>query len=106
MRDPINPSPCIAIEDSHWGLEAARKAGLRCVAVTNTYPAAELECGRSHRRSLSDLTVSKVEALIREDPRGKLTEPGSRAISGTVHFSTSTVRPRCDILNAWYQTIS
>jgi len=29
----------VAIEDSHWGLESARAAGLRTVAVTNTYPA-------------------------------------------------------------------
>ncbi len=29
----------VAIEDSRWGLESARAAGLRTVAVTNTYPA-------------------------------------------------------------------
>ena len=32
----------VAIEDSRWGLISARDADLRCVAVTNTYPAAEL----------------------------------------------------------------
>ncbi len=62
--DPINPSQCIAIEDSHWGLEAARKAGLRCVAVTNTYPAADLGVADLIVDRLSDLTVSKIEALI------------------------------------------
>jgi beta-phosphoglucomutase len=30
---------CVAIEDSRWGLESARAAGLRTVAVTNTYDA-------------------------------------------------------------------
>ena len=30
---------CVAIEDSRWGLESARAAGLRTVAVTNSYPA-------------------------------------------------------------------
>jgi HAD superfamily hydrolase (TIGR01509 family) len=29
----------VAVEDSRWGLESARAAGLRTVAVTNTYPA-------------------------------------------------------------------
>jgi len=29
----------VAIEDSRWGLESARAAGLRTVAVTTTYPA-------------------------------------------------------------------
>ncbi len=32
----------VAIEDSRWGLESARAAGLRTVAVTNTYPAEAL----------------------------------------------------------------
>lgn len=32
----------VAVEDSHWGLESARAAGLRTVAVTNTYPAEAL----------------------------------------------------------------
>ena len=32
----------VAIEDSRWGLVSARGAELRCVAVTNTYSAAEL----------------------------------------------------------------
>jgi beta-phosphoglucomutase-like phosphatase (HAD superfamily) len=32
----------VAIEDSKWGLQSARGADLRCVAVTNTYSDAEL----------------------------------------------------------------
>jgi beta-phosphoglucomutase len=35
-------SECVAIEDSHWGLESARAAGLRTVGVTHTYEAAAL----------------------------------------------------------------
>jgi HAD superfamily hydrolase (TIGR01509 family) len=42
------PSDCVAIEDSHWGLESARAAGLHTVAVANTYPASEL---------VADLTI-------------------------------------------------
>lgn len=38
----LSPRHTVAIEDSHWGLESARAAGLRTVAVTNTYPAAAL----------------------------------------------------------------
>ena len=40
--DGLAAADCIAIEDSHWGLDSARAAGLRTVAVTNTYPAHEL----------------------------------------------------------------
>lgn len=46
----------VAIEDSKWGLVSARDAGLRCVAVTNTYPAAEL-------RGDAELVASGLDAL-------------------------------------------
>jgi beta-phosphoglucomutase len=52
--DALEPAQCVAIEDSHWGLESARAAGLRTVAVTNTYPAEQLT---------ADLTISSLQAL-------------------------------------------
>lgn len=68
LPDPFNPASCIAIEDSHWGLEAARRAGLRCVAVTHTYPASELDKADLIVDSLSELTNDKVEALLSSFP--------------------------------------
>jgi beta-phosphoglucomutase-like phosphatase (HAD superfamily) len=38
----IPPGDCVAIEDSRWGLDSARAAGLRTVAVTHTYSAESL----------------------------------------------------------------
>lgn len=38
----LEPRRSVAIEDSKWGLQSARDAGLRTVGVTNTYPADEL----------------------------------------------------------------
>jgi beta-phosphoglucomutase len=35
----LDPSECVAIEDSRWGLESARAAGLRTVGITHTYQA-------------------------------------------------------------------
>jgi beta-phosphoglucomutase len=32
----------VAVEDSRWGIESARGAGLRCIAVTTSYPPAAL----------------------------------------------------------------
>lgn len=29
---------CLAIEDSRWGITSAKRAGLKCLAITNTYP--------------------------------------------------------------------
>jgi beta-phosphoglucomutase len=39
----IPPESCIAIEDSRWGIESAKSAGLTCVGITNTYEASELD---------------------------------------------------------------
>lgn len=50
------PWRSVAIEDSHWGLRSAQAADLRCVAVTNTYAAAEL---REH----AELVVAGLHAL-------------------------------------------
>lgn len=38
----LPPSACVAIEDSRWGIESAKGAGMKCVAITTTYPAEEL----------------------------------------------------------------
>ncbi len=38
----ISSNECIAIEDSEWGLEAARAAGMHTIGVTNSYPVAAL----------------------------------------------------------------
>lgn len=38
----IQPGECLVIEDSIAGIEAAKLAGMRCLAVTNSYKADEL----------------------------------------------------------------
>jgi HAD superfamily hydrolase (TIGR01509 family) len=52
-----DPAEYVAIEDSQWGLESARAAGLRTVAVTHTYPAGQLT---------ADLTIASLELLTWE----------------------------------------
>lgn len=37
-----DPSACVAIEDSRWGLDSARTAGMKTIAITHSYPAGEL----------------------------------------------------------------
>jgi HAD superfamily hydrolase (TIGR01509 family) len=39
MGHALQPHECVALEDSHWGLESARAAGLKTVGVAHTYPA-------------------------------------------------------------------
>jgi len=58
------PGRCIAIEDSRWGLESARGAGLRCVGVTNSYPASELAGAELIVDGLHALTIPMLEDLV------------------------------------------
>jgi HAD superfamily hydrolase (TIGR01509 family) len=41
-RIDVPPARCIVVEDSVAGVEAARRAGMKCIAVTTTHPAADL----------------------------------------------------------------
>jgi beta-phosphoglucomutase len=66
-RVVVEPSACIAIEDSHWGLEAARSAGLRCVAVAHTYAASELGIADLVVNSLGELTLNNIDDLLRDN---------------------------------------
>jgi beta-phosphoglucomutase len=54
---------CVAIEDSRWGLESARGAGLRCVGVTNSYAADELAGAELTVSGLNTLTIAALEEL-------------------------------------------
>jgi HAD superfamily hydrolase (TIGR01509 family) len=57
----LEPSECVAIEDSRWGIESAKTAGMKCVGITNPYPASELTTADFVITSLDEFT----EALIR-----------------------------------------
>ena len=62
--NPIKANQCIVIEDSHWGLEAANAAGMRPIAVTNTYSREELEqVGRKVVARLDELTIDDLREL-------------------------------------------
>ena len=55
---------CAAIEDSRWGLESARGAGLRCVAVMNSYPASELPGAELIVEGLNTLTLDMLDKMV------------------------------------------
>ncbi|MCE5341661.1 MAG: HAD family phosphatase [Planctomycetaceae bacterium] len=59
----IQADQCIVIEDSQWGINAAKKAGMRIIGITNSYPADELEDADLIIDSVSDLTISDLERL-------------------------------------------
>jgi beta-phosphoglucomutase-like phosphatase (HAD superfamily) len=63
---PLDPKHCVAIEDSIWGLESARRAGLRTVAVAHTYGASHLEDADLVVSSLHDLALDQLDGLCRD----------------------------------------
>ena len=74
----LEPRRCVAIEDSFWGLESARGAGLRCVGVTTSYPAAELARAELVVSGLDALTLEILERLVTEGGREHRHEERSR----------------------------
>ena len=59
----VEPAAAVAIEDSHWGLESARAAGMRTIAVTTTYAAPALTLADLVVGSLNDISIDVVERL-------------------------------------------
>lgn len=59
----IRPQRSVVVEDSPAGIAAAKAAGCRVLAVTNSYPAAELRQADRIVASLADVTLADLEAL-------------------------------------------
>jgi beta-phosphoglucomutase len=55
----VEPKNCVVIEDSRVGVIAAKRAAMRCIAVTTSYPARDLD--------EADHVVESLETLILED---------------------------------------
>lgn len=52
----IQACQCVVIEDSVWGLQAAKSAGMHRIGVTNTYPA-------EHLLPLAEAVVERLDAI-------------------------------------------
>lgn len=62
-RDLILSEQCIVIEDSHWGLKAAKAAGMHTIAVTNSYDADQLTLAEKVVARLNELNMDDLEQL-------------------------------------------
>jgi len=60
----ITPEDCLVVEDSKEGLLSAHAAGMKCVAVTTTYPAEELSTADRVVPVLTAVRVKDLEALF------------------------------------------
>ena len=64
--EPLDAAECVAIEDSCWGLESAHAAGLRTVAVAQTFDSAELAAADLVIPSVAALDVAVLRKLVSE----------------------------------------
>ena len=61
---PVSPRRCLAIEDSHAGLAAARAAGMRCVTLTTSHPATAFPSADAVWPSLAGRGPADVRSLL------------------------------------------
>jgi HAD superfamily hydrolase (TIGR01509 family) len=61
---PIRPEECLVIEDSAAGIQSAKAAGMRVLALAQTAEAARLEAADRVLPSLEGISLEEVEALF------------------------------------------
>ena len=61
--NPILPDQCVVIEDSHWGLEAAKAARMHTIAITNSYDADQLSAAEKVVDNLGQLGINELQQL-------------------------------------------
>lgn len=61
----VKPVNALVIEDAIAGVQAAKGAGMKCVAVSNTHPADRLRDADMVVDSLAQLSVERIAALLR-----------------------------------------
>lgn len=64
LRPGAVPADVVAIEDSEWGLQSARGAGLRTLAVLTSYGKEHLPSAEDWVASVADVTTEGLERLV------------------------------------------
>lgn len=62
-RLAISPSECVVFEDHPAGVLAARRAGMKCIAITTTKPASDLSLADMVIDSYSELSLAKIISM-------------------------------------------
>lgn len=64
LEAPVHPGECVVVEDGRHGIEAARAAGMRCLAVASSHAPQELDA--------ADMVVETLEGLDPEEVAARL----------------------------------
>ena len=59
-----DPGNCVVMEDAVAGVQGARRAGMKCVAVTNSHPAGALKAADIIVDSLEEITIERLQKLF------------------------------------------
>ena len=62
-QDAIQAGECVVIEDSKEGIRGARRAGMKCLAVTNSHPAELLAEANAVVESLQDVKLNFLQKM-------------------------------------------
>jgi beta-phosphoglucomutase len=81
------PSQCVVVEDAVNGVEAAKAAWMRCVAVAQTFPPERLQKADLVRRSMIELSVEDLIGIVR------LSRSHSAPQEKQSHCETTPIRP-------------
>ena len=63
----VNPSECTVVEDAVNGVQAARTAGMRCIAVAHTFPVEQLRAAHLVREKISDIDLPDLAPHLLKD---------------------------------------
>jgi HAD superfamily hydrolase (TIGR01509 family) len=63
VTPPIEPADCVVIEDSKEGIRGARRAGMKCLAVTNSHPEEVLREANAVVKSLEDVKLAFLQSI-------------------------------------------
>jgi HAD superfamily hydrolase (TIGR01509 family) len=64
-HEPLRAADCLVIEDSKEGIKGARRAGMKCLAVTNSHPAELLGEANAIVSSLEEVNFNFLAELCR-----------------------------------------
>lgn len=68
----LSPKECVVVEDAVNGIEAAKAAGMRCVAVAQTFSSEHLQAADVLRERISDVRLSDLSPKL--TPKGSAGE--------------------------------
>lgn len=66
----VDPEDCVVFEDSIFGIQSGKAAGMKVVAIASTYPVSKIQAETSPDmivNSLEALDISKIESLYTDE---------------------------------------